>query len=628
MPSEDMNDSAAFEQIVQEAKSQKEKPTLVMMRTTIGCGVGRGLEGTSKAHGGPYPASAIDGVRAKWFSPEGLRQSSDPIDHKVAELVQQELEDISGWGSTDAKTLPPFHVPRKVMDKFRSFGARGDILADEWGENVRSYFAAFRNEAPEVIKDLEARVKGQYLTEGWNQAVDEYLSSEQQRINASLRSVSNNMEEQVEPSPKRQKVDENFKHKAGRVCAADVLKHLVKHNPSIIGGSPDVKSSCGGHFPEIQGTFLPPCYSDRVPGASYAGRFINFGVREHASLAILNGLASYSCLIPYSTMFTVFYQYALPAIRMACISKFPILYIGTHDSIDLGEDGPTHQPVEVLPQLRAMPNLLVIRPGNVDEMVGSFDVFAEQYDFVRNISQYVDPKPLTRRPVFIMTSRGELGLPYKGNTSVGGRDGVKKGAYVMHDCFDPDEQINGTTQLASPKARPLPDIVLIGSGQDLATVMKAKELLLQWSKKLNEQLRVALRQFPSSLLGDSMPAALKVRVVSMPCWELFDEQDQDYQDSVLLSNCDDILRIYVEKAATKNTGHDKYAHLSVLMPFYGLSGKGADVERLLEFTPDYIAAKVWAAWSDRGRRLSHSGDEGDQGMKTWVSRLGRRVGAH
>jgi transketolase len=278
-----------------------------------------------------------------------------------------------------------------------------------------------------------------------------------------------------------------------------------------------------------------------------------------------------------------------------------------------------------------MPNLLVIRPGSVEEMVGAFDVFAQQYDYVRNISQYVDPKPLTRRPVFIMTSRGEMGLPYKGNTTVAGRDGVKKGAYVMHDCFDSDEHTtngtNGTNGAAKGK-KSLPDIVLIGSGQDLALCMRAKELLLQWYKKLNEQLKTALRQFPSSLLGDNVPAPLKVRVVSMPCWELFDEQDQDYQDSVLLSNYDDILRIYVEKAATKNTGHDKYAHFSVLMPSYGLSGKAADVERKLEFTPDYIAAKVWAAWSDRGRRLSHSGDEADHDMKTWVSRLGRRVGSH
>merc|ERR1711871_1082439 len=115
----------------------------------------------------------------------------------------------------------------------------------------------------------------------------------------------------------------------------------------------------------------------------------------------------------------------------------------------------------------------------------------------------------------------------------------------------------------------------------------------------------------------SIPQQLKIRVVSMPCWELFDEQDGEYQDSVLLSNHDNILRIYVEKAATKNTGHDKYAHFSVVMPSYGLSGKGADVEKKLEFTPEFIAAKVWGVWTNRGRSLPQAGDEGDV-----VQRLG------
>merc|ERR1719210_935550 len=163
-----------------------------------------------------------------------------------------------------------------------------------------------------------------------------------------------------------------------------------------MGGSGDVGSSSGGHFPDIQGTFLHPSYESKLKGASYAGRYINFGVREHAALAILNGISSYACLIPYSSLFTVFYQYGLPAVRMASISKFPVLYIGTHDSIDLGEDGPTHQPVEVLPQLRAMPNLLVIRPANIEEIVGAFQVFAQQYIGKQSISQYVDPKPLVQ----------------------------------------------------------------------------------------------------------------------------------------------------------------------------------------------------------------------------------------
>merc|ERR1712032_1045581 len=170
---------------------------------------------------------------------------------------------------------------------------------------------------------------------------------------------------------------------------------------------------------------------------------------------------------------------------------------------------------------------------------------------------------------------------------------------------------------------PLPDIVLIGSGQDVALVMKTKELLLKWSHNLQEQLQGAFSGFPAEVLRDHVESSnIKVRVVSMPCWELFDEQDQEYQDSVLMSNYSDILRIYVEKASTKNTGHDKYAHYAVLMPSFGLSGKSADVERKLEFTPDYIAAKVWSKWLDRGRRVPKKGNDADMGQDTWVSRMG------
>lgn len=156
--------------------------------------------------------------------------------------------------------------------------------------------------------------------------------------------------------------------------------------------------------------------------------------------------------------------------------------------------------------------------------------------------------------------------------------------------------------------------------------METKALLLEWSKKVSDQLSGAFEGFPAAKM--SAPAPIKVRIVSMPCWELFDEQDQDYQDSVLLSNYNDILRIFVEKAATKNTGHDKYAHFSVLMPSYGLSGKGSEVERKLEFTPEFIAAKVWSSWIQRGRRLHIAGDSGDRGLETWVSHLSRRAGSH
>jgi len=309
---------------------------------------------------------------------------------------------------------------------------------------------------------------------------------------------------------------------------------------------------------------------------------------------------------------------------MAAISKFPIFYIGTHDSIDVGEDGPTHQPVEVLPQLRAMPNVLILRPADVHEMVGAFEVMADQYAHFRDISQYVDPKPIQRRPVFLMTSRGELGFPYKPNSGVSGRLGVRKGAYVVHDCID--TPLNDSTK-STRMAAHVPDIILIGSGQDVGLCMKTKEILLQWSTTFYEQLHKSF-DGPVPLPVSNMQPCLKIRIVSMPCWELFDEQDQDYQESVLLSNYSDIISIYVEKAATKNTGHDKYAQFSVLMPSFGLSGKGADVERQLEFTPEFVASKVWATWIDRGRHVQHAAYHGDQGFSTWVSRMAGRVGAY
>jgi transketolase len=517
-------------------------------------------------------------------------------------------------------------------------------MASEWECLLKRYCTAFRDKEPELVADIEQRTQGKYMTDKWRAAVNEYLCTEQAAIDKGvgiLHNGSNGHASHIEePDAKRQKIStEKFKYKAGRVYATEVLKTMVEMNPSIIGGSADVASSSGGHFPKIQGHFLPPCerYKD-IEGANYGSRYIHFGVREHGMCAILNGISSYAGLVPYCSMFTVFYQYALPAIRMAAISKFPVLYIGTHDSIDLGEDGPTHQPVEVLPQLRAMPNLLVIRPASVDEMVGAFRVFEEQYTQKRSINEYIDPKPLKRRPVFIMTSRGELGLPYKSNTDVRGDDGLSRGAYVVHDCFDRKANIMASPRKLGGLSKqpsgedlaamdPLPDIVLIGSGQDVALVMKAKEILLDWSNKFNEQLKTAFANFPCPAIIPT-PKKIKIRIVSMPCWELFDEQDEEYQDSVLLSNYDDILRIYVEKAATKNTGHDKYAHFSVLMSGFGLSGKAADVERKLEFTPDYVAAKVWAEWVDRGRRLQRKGDTADEGEVTWVSRLRHRMGSH
>lgn len=626
IPNGDVHDAAVYEKAVAEAKSQTEKPSIIIMRTTIGCGSGSGTEGKAKAHGGKF--SNIEEIRANYFSPEGLRKSKNPVDHRLAEVIEAELGSLNGSGN--GKVLPKFYVPKAVLKKFRLRGDHGDELACEWNRMVGKYCRTFRESDPALVQDLEDRMRGKYLMDDWRASLDEYLKKETKVLDAKLGTLLNMAEpKQEEPRPpfKRLKSDGaiGFKNKAGRIYASEVLKCLVQHNPAIIGGAADVASSCGSHFPDLQGHFLPPSRGQGLHDASYAGRYIHFGVREHAMLSILNGICSYSLMIPYGATFTVFFQYGLPAIRMAAISKFPIFYIGTHDSIDLGEDGPTHQPVEVLPQLRAMPNLLVIRPADVNETVGAFEVMAEQYASFRDISQYLDPKPLSRRPIFLMTCRGELGLPYKTNAGISGREGVKRGAYVVHDCFDITSGSTHASQL--PTGSKVPDIILIGSGQDVGLCMQTKELLLKWSSAFYEQLHISF-DGPIPLPISVNQPCLKIRIVSMPCWELFDEQDQEYQESVLLSNYTDVLSIYVEKAATKNTGHDKYAQYSVLMPSFGLSGKSADVERKLEFTADFVASKVWAAWLERGRHVPQAADTGDRGFSTWVSRMHRRAGGN
>jgi len=240
----------------------------------------------------------------------------------------------------------------------------------------------------------------------------------------------------------------------------------------------------------------------------------------------------------------------------------------------------------------------------VEEMVGSFQVFAQQYDHQEQVAQGCDLESLKRRPVFLMTSRGELGLPYQSNTDVRGDSGVQRGAYVVHECYDKCANIQ-----LDEEVKPLPDIILIGSGQDVALAMQAKELLLEYSAAPDEQLLSAqshLANLPLAYgycdylnIRVKQRRNLKIRVVSMPCWELFDEQDASYQESVLLSNHDNILRVYIEKAATKNTGHDKYANYPIVMSSYGLSGKAADVEKKFEFTPECIAAEVWGVWKHR-----------------------------
>jgi transketolase len=252
------------------------------------------------------------------------------------------------------------------------------------------------------------------------------------------------------------------KAQATRVSSGVVLQSLAARVPNLIGGSADL---AGSNMTDIKG-------GGDLMAASPGGRIIHFGVREHAMASLLNGMALHGGVRPFAGTFLVFSDYMRPAIRMAALMEIPVIYVFTHDSIGLGEDGPTHQPVEHLLALRAIPNLLDFRPGDPAETAVAWKVAMEQ----------------TRRPTFLSLTR--QGLPCLERTNRDGADGLRRGGYVMQE--------------ASGGA---PELILMASGSELHLAVEARK----------------------ALEAEGTPT----RVVSIPSWRLFTEQDQGYQDNVL-----------------------------------------------------------------------------------------------
>ncbi len=267
------------------------------------------------------------------------------------------------------------------------------------------------------------------------------------------------------------------KPQATRVSSGMVLQSLAARIPNLIGGSADL---AGSNKTDIKGG------GDLLAG-SPGGRIIHFGVREHAMASLLNGMALHGGVRPFAGTFLVFSDYMRPAIRMAALMEIPVTYVFTHDSIGLGEDGPTHQPVEHLLALRAIPNLLDLRPGDPAETAVAWKVAMEQ----------------SSRPTFLSLTR--QGLPCLERDHRDGADGLRRGAYVMQ------EATGGT-----------PELILMASGSELHMAVEARGVLE----------------------GEGVPT----RVVSMPSWRLFMEQQQEYRDSVLPPQV--AARVSVEAGST------------------------------------------------------------------------------
>jgi transketolase len=354
-----------------------------------------------------------------------------PLGAEEVKRTKQKL----GWPAE-----PPFFVPQEALARFRDSISRGEKAEAEWQKK----FSAYAQKFPELAREFEEIMGGQ-LPKGWDEGIPSFP-----------------------PDPKGL---------ATRAASGKVLNAIAPKLPTLIGGSADLNPST---FTALQnlGDFESPereC-SDRQGstggGWSYAGRNLHFGVREHSMAAALNGMAAHGGIIPFGSTFLMFSDYMRPAIRLAALMELDVIYVFTHDSVGLGEDGPTHQPIEQLAALRAIPHLVLIRPADANETAVAWRVAIESRD----------------HPVALALTRQSV--PNLDRNQFAPAEGLRRGAYVLADA-------------PGGKA----DVVLIGTGSEVALVVAARQ-------KLAEQ-------------------NIQARVVSMPSWELFELQPRDYRESVL-----------------------------------------------------------------------------------------------
>ena len=395
---------------------------------------------------------------------------------------------------------PPFHIPEKALNHFRQALDQGKREEDQW--NAR--FAAYKKAFPDLAAELQKLMSGELLS-GWEASIPQFPA--------------------------------DAKGLATRAASGKVLNALASKLPTLIGGSADLNPSNNTAL-QGMGDFQNP---DGVEGDrqgavggpwSYQGRNVHFGVREHAMGAILNGMAVHGGLIPFGATFLVFSDYIRPAIRLAALMEQRVIYVFTHDSIGVGEDGPTHQPVEQLAVLRAIPNLVVIRPCDANETALAWRVAIE----------------LRNRPVVLALTRQNV--PTLDRTQVASAEGLRHGAYVLADA---------------PTGKP--DVILIASGSEVHLVLDARQKLLEHK--------------------------VQARVVSMPSWELFDAQPQEYRDSVLLPSVR--LRLAVEAGVTQGW-HRYTGDLGDVIGLdrFGASAPGGTVMREFGFTPENVLQRTLA----------------------------------
>jgi len=322
---------------------------------------------------------------------------------------------------------------------------------------------------------------------------------------------------------------------ATRAASGKIMNALAPRLPSLIGGSGDLDPSTRTALKDM-GDFQNPLVRFKgIQGSAggewgYRGRNIHFGVREHAMGSIANGLAAHGGIIPFTGTFLTFSDYMRPAIRLAALMGLRVIFVFTHDSIGLGEDGPTHQPIEHLAALRAIPNLVVIRPCDANETAVAWRVAVEK----------------SSRPVALVLTRQDV--PTLDRVRYASADGLRRGAYILAD--EPGGKL---------------DVILIATGSEVSLILAAQQ----------------------QLKGQGIAS----RTVSMPSWELFDAQSQDYRDAVLPPSVRP--RLAVEAAVPQ--GWCKYvgdAGDVMGLDRFGASAPGKVVFARLGYTADNIASRA------------------------------------
>ena len=419
----DGNDMAAFEKALKNARREKQRPTLIKLRTHIAFG-SPNMQDTAEAHGAPL---GDDEIR----------------------LIKQNF----GWDPDKS-----FHVPDEVqahMEKIRKKGKRAEA---KWNKLLVKYFETH----PELAVEFKDAVAGNLPVN-----LDEVLPA-----------------------------FETGSSVATRKASGKVLAELMPKLPLIMGGSADLTPSNNTRWPDAKD----------FQKDAWDGRYLRFGIREHGMGAIMNGISVSGLARAYGGTFLVFSDYMRGAVRVAALSKYPSIFVFTHDSIGIGEDGPTHQPVEHFAALRAIPNLLVFRPADANETAQAWKYSLEHRD----------------GPVALLLTR--QGLPVLDQNQYGSATNLYKGAYVL---------------LAADK----PDVLLLATGSEVSVALSAAEALAKEN--------------------------IAAQVVSMPCWELFEKQSQEYKDSVIPP--DVTARVGIEAGVEQ--GWSKYIGQKGV--FIGMSSFGA-----------------------------------------------------